>query len=1209
MYYTQKNSLSLAALFQNTSDRRYAAGLDYYDQDRVQIKSKAKQCYKFTVQGSRAYETTIFWETQRRTVGVLDVKCTCFDYLDNEVICKHIVASMRYLLDLKTDFNAWERSVKSMDISELEATEVSLQDDPDYDDGYEDHDDAGDEFGLDRLDGHQPVVSKPHPMDVFVTRPYVDTNIKKQQALLLRTLRLKRIQGDLSKSEGTLSVPATLTTKQASIQVWYELQGRLPGDARWPTVRLRQRNVSGNTKTERALRNLSIRPDESSVRGLSYGETADYDLVYDLAVANNSVFYTADTWSHIAKTDQFALPRRQCVRFLRKIIATNRALFLSHEQIKENSGRDAVPLFETQGEVWKPKFWVAAAKEAGLLEVKAAFYVGQKSIDISRVSYMAEPGIAVLATGQVLFFDECAPAVKILLLEIAKEPIQGTAGELKEIILNLMAKVPRSDLDLEQGFADYGDTPNLQPKISLLRSGEYDDGVHIPAVVAMTYGERSFSPLDPNLGWYEEPKGLDKALVFHRDLSSEGQWLALTKDACEDLKMCEDGPPHFNAVIARDQIVPVMLKAMELGWAVELQGKKIRAAKAIDIKVSSGIDWFDVKVTADLGDGPLDEADLLRLLRGRQRFTTLADGSMVINTSEALLRNAAILERFANEDGTGTFRIPKLHAMLLDLEEERLGTAKLDGGIDEFLAAVQRLQSLTETKPGPEFNGVLRPYQAAGLGWLKTLRDTKLGGCLADDMGLGKTIQVLAHLSDHYAKGAGKSQPDTTVKTKKKGKVGAKTAAVAMKPSLLVVPRSLVFNWRREAAKFAPNLRTGELNNQTKSEVQALIKQCDVIIATYAMTRSQLETLKDIDFEYLILDEAQAIKNASSQSARSVKVLKAEHRLALSGTPVENHLSDLTSIFEFINPGLSAAKGFHKSMTKLGDSPEGRQMLGRILKPFILRRTKGQVLKDLPAKTETIIYCDLSPEEQDFYTKLSQSVRANLQAEIKAVGIAKAQIHILSALTRLRQAACDRRLLGPQDHHLAGTKIDLLFERIKELSAEGQKAVVFSQFTQFLALAKQRLDDENIAYCYLDGQTKDRQKVVDQFNSDAGMPVFLVSLKAGGVGLNLTSASHCFLLDPWWNPAAEAQAIDRLHRIGQRNPVFAYRLIGRGTVEEKILQLQEQKRGLADAVINGQEAGHPTEGPNHERQHGQDEGLADAPARGISIEDLELLLG
>jgi superfamily II DNA or RNA helicase len=802
---------------------------------------------------------------------------------------------------------------------------------------------------------------------------------------------------------------------------------------------------------------------------------------------------------------------------------------------------------------------------------------------------MTQPGIAVLHTGEIIFFHECAPAIIVILLEISRGPIQGSAEDLKLIILNLMTKVPRGDLELEQSFAAYGDAPPVKPKISLLRSGEFDDGVHIPAVVAMTYGEKSFSPFDPNIGWAEVPAGSqarnDKTMVYHRDMLMEDHWLETTQEACGEIKFCEDGPPHFNAVIERERVVSVMLKAIELGWAVELQGKKVKAPKDIDIKVSSGIDWFDVKVTADLGDGPLGEDDLLRLLRGRQTFTTLADGSVVINTSQELQRNAAILERFANEDGTGTFRIPKLHALLLELEEERLGKAKLDGGIHEFLESVKKLQTPTAVKPGPEFQGVLRPYQAQGLGWLKTLRDTKFGGCLADDMGLGKTIQVLAHLGEHYGT-AGRP---------------AKTKKTLMKPSLLVVPRSLVFNWQREAAKFAPGLRMGELNHETKAGLAGLIKKCDVIVATYAMTRTQLETLKDIDFEFVILDEAQAIKNASSQIARSVKVLKAEHRLALSGTPVENHLSDLTSIFEFINPGLCAAKGFQKSMTKLGETPEGRVMLGRLLKPFILRRTKTEVLKDLPAKTETIIYCDLSAEEQDFYNRLSESVRANLQAEIKAVGIAKAQIHILSALTRLRQAACDRRLIAAKKNLSVGTKIDLLLDRVKELSSEGQKTVVFSQFTQFLALAKQRLDDEKIPYCYLDGQTKDRQRVVDQFNCDHSVPVFFVSLKAGGVGLNLISASHCFLLDPWWNPAAEAQAIDRLHRIGQQNPVFAYRLIGRGTVEEKILQLQDQKRGLADAVINGQGTENADEGRESE--------YTDAAPRSITMKDLQLLLG
>jgi SNF2 family DNA or RNA helicase len=327
--------------------------------------------------------------------------------------------------------------------------------------------------------------------------------------------------------------------------------------------------------------------------------------------------------------------------------------------------------------------------------------------------------------------------------------------------------------------------------------------------------------------------------------------------------------------------------------------------------------------------------------------------------------------------------------------------------------------------------------------------------------------------------------------------------------------------------------------------------------------------LKDVELDYAILDEAQAIKNASTDAAKAARLLRADHRLALSGTPVENHLGELWSVFEFLNPGMlgtASALGLDAANGKSPDEST-RTLLAGALRPFILRRTKAQVAPELPARTEQTVYCELEPLQRRLYDELRDHYRSALRGQIERVGLSRAKIMVLEALLRLRQAACHPGLIDRRRVAEPAGKLDVLLPRVREVLAEGHKALVFSQFTSFLAIVRRRLDAERIRYEYLDGQTRDREARVEHFQTDPSCGLFLVSLKAGGLGLNLTAAEHVFLLDPWWNPAVEAQAIDRAHRIGQTRHVLAFRLIARDTVEEKILALQAEKRELAEAII------------------------------------------
>jgi SNF2 family DNA or RNA helicase len=398
-------------------------------------------------------------------------------------------------------------------------------------------------------------------------------------------------------------------------------------------------------------------------------------------------------------------------------------------------------------------------------------------------------------------------------------------------------------------------------------------------------------------------------------------------------------------------------------------------------------------------------------------------------------------------------------------------------------------------------------------------------------------------------------------------------------PSLVVVPRSLIFNWQQEAARFTPNLRLLIHTGTERTKGSAHFEKYDLILTTYGTLRRDAVHFQNFEFDFVILDEAQAIKNAKTESAKAARLLKGKHRLALSGTPVENHLGELWSLFEFLNPGMLGAASVFQLSTSGARTPdeEMRKLLSRALRPFLLRRTKQQVAKELPEKLEQTIYCEMEDTQRRQYNELRDYYRASLLKEIESVGIKRAKIQILEALLRLRQVACHPALIKNSEtldkangntEDEASAKLSVLIPQLGEVTDEGHKALVFSQFTSFLSIVRRQLDREGIGYEYLDGKTRDRQAPVERFQNDPDCKLFLISLKAGGQGLNLTAAEYVFLLDPWWNPAVEAQAIDRAHRIGQSRRVFAYRLITRDTVEEKVLALQATKRELADAIIN-----------------------------------------
>ena len=615
------------------------------------------------------------------------------------------------------------------------------------------------------------------------------------------------------------------------------------------------------------------------------------------------------------------------------------------------------------------------------------------------------------------------------------------------------------------------------------------------------------------------------------------------------------GDSQSRLYLPAKQLPKVVRSLLAENWLVEAEGKLYRQPGEIDMEVVSGIDWFDLSGTVSFEGQVVKLPALLAALRRGENTVRLDDGTFGV-VPEEWLKKYGLLAGLGKEDEEGNLRFGRAQVGLLDALLATQPAARWDQGFDTAREELRRFSGIEPAEPPTGFVGALRQYQKEGLGWLHFLRRFHLGGCLADDMGLGKTVQVLALLE---ARREQRAAADPAPAGKEK-----------LAPSLLVVPRSLIFNWMQEAARFAPQLHILDYSGTGRGQPGPHFHDYDVILTTYGTLRRDAAALTEFPFDYCILDEAQAIKNAKSESAKAVRLMQASHRLAMSGTPIENHLGELWSLFEFLNPGMLGSASVFQ-LTGAGarnPSAETRELLAKALRPFILRRTKQQVAKDLPPKLEQTIYCDLEPQQRKLYDELRTFYRASLLHKIEQEGWNKAKIQILEALLRLRQAACHPALLDKNKANESSAKLDVLLPQLTQVAQGGHKALVFSQFTSFLALVRAQLDKEGIAYEYLDGRTRNRQEKVEKFQSNPDCKLFLISLKAGGLGLNLTAAEYVFLLDPWWNPAVEAQAIDRTHRIGQTHQVFAYRIIARDTVEEKVLQLQETKRNLADAIIS-----------------------------------------
>lgn len=569
---------------------------------------------------------------------------------------------------------------------------------------------------------------------------------------------------------------------------------------------------------------------------------------------------------------------------------------------------------------------------------------------------------------------------------------------------------------------------------------------------------------------------------------------------------------------------------------------------SIKIEVKENIDWFDIYAIVKFGEYEIPFNELRKRILKKRQEIILPNGEIAVIPEKWLIEYSELFAFMEEkEKGLDDLTLKKHHlALVKDLENGNLAQVTMSRKLEKL-----REFDEIEDYPLPEkFIGTLRPYQKAGYNWLQFLNKFGFGGCLADDMGLGKTVQTLAMLQAE----------------KENGTVNA---------SLLIMPTSLIYNWEMEARKFTPQLNIFVYTGTNRLKDVTQFESYDLILTSYGISRLDVEILKEYYFHHIILDESQAIKNPNSNIAKSVKQLKSKHRLILTGTPLENSTLDLWSQMSFINPGLLGNQSFFKNefLTPIEKKRDQNKTikLNSIIKPFILRRHKSQVARELPEKIENIRYCTMTTMQEEHYEEAKSFYRNKILEHIDSHGVNNSQFLLLQGLTKLRQIANHPRMVT-EDYGGDSGKLDESTGMLMNAISKGHKMLVFSQFVKHLSIFRTFLDNQKIAYVYLDGTTKDRKTQVERFQNEKDLKIFLISLKAGGLGLNLTQADYVFILDPWWNPAIEAQAVDRAHRIGQKNTVFTYKFISKNTVEEKILLLQKNKLKLANELISTEES-------------------------------------
>ncbi len=730
-------------------------------------------------------------------------------------------------------------------------------------------------------------------------------------------------------------------------------------------------------------------------------------------------------------------------------------------------------------------------------------------------------------------------------------PMNELPRLLTELVPRVAALLNAELPDLEQ----VADLVDERPKFRLQADGDILD---VRTKLWVLYGEQTFAvppaSLPSPLVVLPPLEGSERPRVVRRDVGAEMTAVQQIMNTGLTVDEAKEGlEAHGDTAVAfwTDKIA-----SLPDDWEKlvphDLRAVKVRdAAVTPTVRVSSGVDWLSLDVSFSVNGVAVDEDALRSALERGRRLVKLPDGTWAPVKADEVTE---VLERMAEiVAGSPGAKIPLSQAGRVQDLLRLVGNRSISPQAKSLFGKLEEIDAIDQiAKPRNLKVQQFRDYQKRGFSWLVFLHDMKTGGILADDMGLGKTLQAIALFC------------------------WVKANHDEHRPTLVVAPTSVVPNWAREVEKFAPSLSTLVWHGPDRHEQRDQLESTDVVITSYALLRRDEELFETIDFRYVVLDEAQHIKNPLSATARAAKRVKSEHRLALTGTPIENRLSEIWSIIDFVSPGmLGSLKTFEEKYARpveRGDEETIRK-LRAIVRPLVLRRTKVEVAPELPSKIEQDIIVPMADDQARLYKQLREAVRANVMSEVEKQGVNKAQLQILTALTRLRQAACDPRLvkihaMQTEWNDDTSGKLNALREILQEAVAGGHRVLVFSQFVEMLQHIRHVLDEDGVKYEYLDGSTKDRQERVDRFNTDDSFSAFLISLKAGGTGLNLVGADTVVHFDPWWNPAVEDQATDRAHRIGQTKVVTVYRLIAKGTVEEKILQLSDKKRELVSNVLS-----------------------------------------
>ncbi len=1091
---------------------------------------------KADVMGSSLYEARVRLDEDS---GELSVFCSCPVGREYDVPCKHLWAVLREI-DARDLLPANRRSKKlRVRLAHQEEDEdVSTDDEDDYEDDYEDDTEWTDDDDDDddesyawprkfaevlagtassassvsswqravRLERARAILGRPSG-----AKPTFDAELDQPRAVL-DALLVRRSRALSGSALPALQLFALLHVEEApEAPVRLSLLAPIPGGYRQLHPReLLAHARPGTLEGELALLALQLEQEFSSVGGSDplSSARAPYDVLLPWSDTARLLEHLAEAGRLLAPVDRNTVAP---VTFSREVATLSLRV-------------------------------VVEPAEAGYRIVPRVF-VGEREAGFGALRFVHGSGAALFDSTMVSVRSPSEAEWMATLSQSGARDLVLAADELESFLERYYGEPDLPDVELPLGLELVVCDEAPQRFVDI---GASDGSVRgVPLDVGLRYRDKEL-PLRPARPWVVD---LAARVRYRREPELEATMQAELEQLGVRLppSYASDGEQATGETfrIGAKRVHELASQLLGKGWRVSVQRKAYRRVGGFHLRASSGIDWLEISGTFEVDGQELPLGELLRALQRRRRLNALLEldsDTVAVGAEDFVNRIERLVDLGASlEPSKGVLRLTPAHAGAAVALLETATSSEQDAGFSKLRQALER-GLLPRSMAAPRgFRGTLREYQRHGLGWLRWLEEVGFGGCLADDMGLGKTIQVLALLV-----GRGRRRG----------------------PSLVVAPRSVLHNWSSEARRFAPALDPVVHWGPERTTSSESLRDCRLVITTYATLARDIQLLSEVSWDYLVVDEAQVIKNPRTQSAMLVRNLESQHRIALTGTPVENHLDELWALLDFLNPGFGRRAPF-----KSGSLSESEIALVRaLIKPFILRRTKGQVAQDLPERVEQTLEVELSRSERRRYDELVQKLRRKYAQAVAELGIQRSTPVLLTGLLRLRQAACHQGLLDEKQRTRRSSKLAVLLERLRELREEGAKSLVFSQFTEHLDLVESELEREGIPFVRLDGKTRRRAERVRAFQEDASVVVFLISLKAGGTGLNLTAAEYVFLLDPWWNPAAEAQAIDRAHRIGQTSRVIAYRLIAVGTVEEKVAALQERKRDLVESVFGDEQA-------------------------------------